>query len=70
MKNKFFPLSVETAEILLSLTSDELYEIMQAMVEYDFDGTEPNFCNIEYGNVDSRVCEMCWLAMQKIAESR
>lgn len=66
MKGKFFPLSFEIAKGMLLLTPDELFEIMQAMIKYDTDGSEPNFDNIEYGNVNSRTCKLFWTALKAV----
>ena len=71
MKGKFFPLSFEAAEILMQLTSDELHEVMWAMFEYDFNGSEPKFLRYEENaDFNNRVCEMCWLLMKKIAQEK
>ena len=69
MKGKFFPLSIEAAEVLLLLTSYELREVIWAMFEYDYNGSEPDFLGREENtDFNNRVCQMCWLYMKKIAQ--
>lgn len=71
MKGKFFPLSTEAAEVLLLLTSDELREVMWAMFEYDYNGSEPDFLKIDStADFNNRTCEICWLLMKKIAQEK
>ena len=71
MKGKFFPLSFEAANILMLLKPDELQEIMWAMFEYDFSGSEPKFlAREENADFNNRVCQMCWLLMKKIAQEK
>lgn len=76
MKGKFFPLSIEAANILKELHEGELHAIMHAMYEYDsgdfdnFDNFVPDFSEVDDKYNEIRVCEMCWLLMKKIAQEK